>query len=77
MIDFRKIILGELERQGRSKYWLAENPGCGVAKNVVYVYLRGETDGSAHTVAAMLTALDMKVVASGDVKAGSKARKKK
>lgn len=78
MIDFRKIILSELERQGRSKYWLAENPGCGIAKNVVYVFLRGETDGSVATVVAMLNALGMKIV-SGDAptKPAPKPRKKK
>lgn len=74
-MDFRKIILDELKRQGRSKYWLAENPGCGIAKNVIYTVLRGDTDGSANTLSAMLDALGLKIV-PGDQPATAKRQRK-
>jgi len=61
-MDIRKNILEELERQERSKYWLAEKPGCGVHKNGVYVYLRGESDGTGPAIEAMLEALQLKIV---------------
>lgn len=74
MIDFRKIVLDELERQDRSKYWLAENPGCGVHKAAVYAYLRGDTDAASSTVAAMLTTLGMTVVAKSLPKVSKKKK---
>lgn len=74
-MDFRKIILDELERQGRSKYWLAENPGCGVHKNGVYVYLRGESNGTGPAIGAMLDALGLKIV-PGEKSTAAKTKRK-
>ena len=75
-MDLRKIIQDEMKRQGRSGYWLAENPGCGASKNVVYTYLRGDSDGTGQTIAAMLEALGMKVVSGGDNAPGKRQRPK-
>ncbi len=75
-MDIRKIILDELHRQGRSRYWLAERPGCGVNKNSIYIYLRGETEGHGSTIAAMLTALRLRIVPDPKVPASKrKARR--
>ncbi len=71
-MDIRKIILDELHRQGRSRYWLAEHPGCGINKNSIYIYLRGETEGHGSTIAAMLTALRLRIVPDPRVPAGKR-----
>lgn len=80
-MDIRKIILDELERQGRSKYWLAENPGCGTHKNAIYAYLRGESDSSGQNIAAMLNALNLSIVPGrttvGSTKGGEVPAKRK
>ncbi len=71
-MDIRQIIMDELERQGRSKYWLAENPGCGVHQNIIYAYLRADSDTSGETVAKMLTALRLRIVPDPKVSAGKR-----
>ena len=61
-MDMHKLIVDELKRQGRSKYWLAESPGCGINQNTVYAYLRGDGDTTGRTLGAMLEALRLQIV---------------
>lgn len=62
-VDIRKAIIGELEHQGRSKYWLAklmeERGVC--TEQYVYRYLRGGADTSGTIIGEMLDALGLKL----------------
>lgn len=54
--DFREIILAELERSGRSRYWLAHavsaDPNSNVNERAVYRYLAGEGDTTGAAIAS-------------------------
>jgi hypothetical protein len=59
--DLREIILAELERTGRSRYWLAQAIAADRASNVseraVYRYLSGEGDTTGAVLASAFAAL--------------------
>ena len=66
--DFREIILAELERTGRSRYWLAhavaDDPASNVNERAVYRYLAGVGDTTGLVLASAFRALGLKVVLS-------------
>lgn len=63
--EIRDQVLRELERAGRSRYWLAqrvaEDTRAGVTADAVYRYLRGEGDTSGAVIASMLRALGLRI----------------
>lgn len=63
--DFRKIILAELERTGRSRYWLAHavssDPSSSVNQRAVYRYLAGDGDTTGSAIASAFAVLGIRV----------------
>ena len=63
--DFREIILAELERTNRSRYWLAHAVADDKASNVneraVYRYLSGEGDTTGAVLASAFAVLGIRV----------------
>ena len=63
--DFREIILAELERTNRSRYWLANAVADDQASNVneraVYRYLSGEGDTTGAVLASAFAVLGIRV----------------
>jgi hypothetical protein len=63
--DFRSIILSELERSGRSRYWLAhvvaDDQASKVNERAVYRYLAGEGDTTGAVIASAFAALGIDV----------------
>lgn len=59
--DFREIILAELERTGRSRYWLAHavsaDPNSNVNERAVYRYLAGDGDTTGSAIASAFAVL--------------------
>lgn len=60
-MDFRKIILNELEKQGRSRYWLAQSCKDSMAESTIYGYLAGENRLSDDKLAVLLKALGVRI----------------
>jgi hypothetical protein len=58
-MDFREIILTELARQKKSRYWLAEACAGQVSKRTTYGYLAGKTRITDDKLAILLKALDL------------------
>jgi hypothetical protein len=65
--EFRSRIVAELDRQSRSRYWLArvvaQDERADVSADAVYRYLRGESDTSGAVIAACCRALGIREVA--------------
>jgi hypothetical protein len=63
--DFRELILAELERTNRSRYWLAHAVADDQASNVneraVYRYLSGEGDTTGAVLASAFAVLGIRV----------------
>jgi hypothetical protein len=59
MNSFRELILAELARQGKSRYWLAEACAGQVGKRTTYSYLAGKTRITDDKLAVLLKALDL------------------
>ena len=59
-MDFRKIIIRELKRQKKSRFWLGKQPKT-PDPNTVFRYLRGEQDMRGENLAACLESLGLKV----------------
>lgn len=63
--DFREIILAELERIGRSRYWLAHavsaDPKSSVNERAVYRYLAGKGDTTGAAIASAFAVLGIRV----------------
>lgn len=64
-VDFRDIIISELDRTGRSRYWLAHavsaDPNSNVNERAVYRYLAGEGDTTGAAIASAFAALGIKL----------------
>ena len=64
--EFRRVIVDEVERQGLSRYWLAQTVAdderADVSADAVYRYLRGESDTTGAVIAACMRALDIRTV---------------
>lgn len=67
--EFRSVIVAEVERQGRSRYWLAQKVAdderADVSADAVYRYLRGESDTTGAVIAACMRALGLRSVEIG------------
>lgn len=65
--EFRSRIVAELDRQSRSRYWLAQavaqDERADVSADAVYRYLRGESDTTGAVIAACCRALGIREVA--------------
>lgn len=63
--DFREIILAELERTNRSRYWLAhavaDDQSSNVNERAVYRYLSGEGDTTGAVLASAFAVLGIRV----------------
>ena len=63
--DFREIILAELERTGRSRYWLAhavaDDPTSNVNERAVYRYLSGDGDTTGAVLASAFAVLGIRL----------------
>jgi DNA-binding phage protein len=66
--EIRDHVLRELERSGRSRYWMAQrvadDPRAGVTADTVYRYLRGEGDTTGAVIASMLRALGLRITSA-------------
>ena len=64
--EFRRVIVDEVERQGLSRYWLAQTVAdderADVSADAVYRYLRGQSDTTGAVIAACMRALDIRTV---------------
>ncbi len=64
--EFRRVIVDEMERQQRSRYWLAKavaaDERADVSEDAVYRYLRGESDTTGAVIAACMRALWLRSV---------------
>ena len=56
---FRKTILAELERQGLSRYALAENVADRISRSAVYEYLAGKKDMGSEKVSILCKELGL------------------
>jgi hypothetical protein len=67
--EFRRVIVGAMERQQRSRYWLAKavaaDERADVSEDAVYRYLRGESDTTGAVIAACIRALGLRSVEIG------------
>lgn len=67
--EFRRVIVDEVERQGLSRYWLAqtvaEDERADVSADAVYRYLRGQSDTTGAVIAACMRALGIRSVKIG------------
>lgn len=65
--EFREMILSELERTNRSRYWLAHavaaDPNSNVNERAVYRYLAGEGDTTGSAIASAFAILGICVTA--------------
>lgn len=68
-MDIRAIIIAELEKQGRSRFWLAKMAD--VDSSTVYRFLAGTGDTSTENASAMLAALGLRIGITGKVVARS------
>lgn len=59
IMDFRQIILNELARQGKSRYWLAEACADQVSRRTTYGYLAGENRITDDKLAVLLDAMGL------------------
>lgn len=64
-MDFREIILNELARQGKSRYWLAEACASQVGKRTTYGYLAGKSRITDDKLAVLLDALGLNLKQQG------------
>ena len=71
-MDFRKAIVDELKRQGRTRYWLAKQSD--LAIGTVYDYIAGRTSSSGETLERIFDSLGLKVVST---KPAGKPRKRR
>jgi hypothetical protein len=67
--EFRRVIVEAVERQQRSRYWLAKavaaDERVSVSEDAVYRYLRGESDTTGAVIAACMRALDLPSIEIG------------
>ncbi len=67
--EFRSVIVGAMERQQRSRYWLAKavaaDERVSVSEDAVYRYLRGESDTTGAVIAACMRALGLPSIEIG------------
>ena len=63
--EFREMILSELERTNRSRYWLAQSvaadPCSNVNERAVYRYLSGDGDTTGAVLASAFAVLGIRV----------------
>lgn len=62
----RDVILGALEAQGHTVYWLSQHENNPVGKKPTYGFLNGKSTVNAVTFCAWLDLLGMKIVMPGE-----------
>jgi len=65
-MDIRKIVSAELERQGRSVYWLAKAVEKHMSNTTVYEFVKGEKQVTAANLGYVLDALGIKLTPGAD-----------
>ena len=60
-VDLRQMIIDQLAKIGRSRYWLAHNGMVSLAPNSVMRYLNGTHDAHGQAIAQMMCAVGLKV----------------
>ncbi len=61
MIDFRSLVRGELDRLGRTWYWLGRQDGVSCHEDTIRLWLLHDKNIGAHTLGEILAVLGFEV----------------